>query len=71
VHHEPDVQDLGSRPEIKTEEGGAAILKRFHLILAVVGGVPISDFELDELEPDEADEILEEVMRIIDARILA
>jgi hypothetical protein len=68
VHHEPDVQDLGSRPEIKTEDGSRIILRRFHLIMALVVGLPISDYELDDLEDGDADELLEGVMKILERR---
>lgn len=69
MQHAPDVEDGSAVVELPTERSAREVLRHYHLILAVVIGLPITEFELRALPDDDADALLEKVVELVDARV--
>lgn len=68
MQHAPDVEDGSAVVELPTAAGSRRVLRHYHLLLALVIGAPVTDFELRALPDDEADALLERVVELVDVR---
>lgn len=65
VHREPESPSVGG-PQFRSDESQDFAARRFHLIFAVLTGVPVTEWELKELDAVDAQELLDKIVEIKD-----